>query len=221
MAINIQEVTNNVTTSADNIVEGSGIFDDLMETVTKHITAQYKLGRITGTEYATVYLGAIQATLAEAMKFTLEKGAIDADIALKGIQGSEAEANGLSNRTEAEANGMSQRTEAEATGTSDRELKGSQKLLVDAQKATEAEKALLVTRQAKGFDDDAKQKLLKQALDSWSVAYSVAKDDNGIPDSITVDSIDNIMKTAMDSLGIPSNLGVNTNPLNYTPPPKV
>jgi len=125
MAINIQEVTSNVTTSADNIVEGSGIFDYLMETVTKHITAQYKLGRITGTEYATVYLGVIQATLSEAMKFTLEKGVIDADITLKGIQGSEAQ----------------------ATGTSDRALKGSQKLLVDTQKATEAEKALLITRE--------------------------------------------------------------------------
>jgi hypothetical protein len=60
----------------------------------------------------------------------------------------------------------------------------------------------LIARQTKGFDDDAKQKLLKQALDSWSVAYSVAQDANSIPDSIKVNPIDSIMKDAMDSLEI-------------------
>lgn len=60
----------------------------------------------------------------------------------------------------------------------------------------------LVDRQTKGFDDDAKQKLLKQVLDSWSVAYSVAKDANSIPDTIKVNPIDSIAKNAMDNLGI-------------------
>lgn len=64
-----------------------------------------------------------------------------------------------------------------------------------------AQKAL-IERQAKGFDDDAKQKLLKQSLDSWAVAYSVAKDANAIPDSIKVNPIDSIMKSAMDGLSI-------------------
>lgn len=60
----------------------------------------------------------------------------------------------------------------------------------------------LVERQTRGFDDDAKQKLLKQALDSWSVAYSVAQDANSIPDSIKVNVIDSIMKNAYTSLGV-------------------
>lgn len=60
----------------------------------------------------------------------------------------------------------------------------------------------LVLRQTKGFDDDAKQKLLKQALSSWSVAYSVAQDANAIPDSIKVNVIDSIMKDSYSSLGI-------------------
>lgn len=62
-----------------------------------------------------------------------------------------------------------------------------------------AQKALL-ERQTKGFDDDAKQKLLKQTLDSWSVAYSVAQDANSIPDTIKVNVIDSVMKNAMDNL---------------------
>ena len=56
---------------------------------------------------------------------------------------------------------------------------------------TEAQTALAI-RQAKGFDDDAKQKLLKQTLDSWSVAYSVAQDANAIPDTIKVNTIDSV-----------------------------
>ena len=66
---------------------------------------------------------------------------------------------------------------------------------------TEAQTDLAI-RQTKGFDDDAKQKLLKQTLDSWSVAYSVAQDANSIPDTIKVNVIDSITKDAMDSLAI-------------------
>lgn len=85
-----------------------------------------------------------------------------------------------------------------------------QENLVTAQTATEASKKLLVERQTKGFDDDAKQKLLKQTLDSWSVAYSVAQDANSIPDTIKVNVIDSITKDAMDSLSIVK----SSNPLN-------
>lgn len=77
-----------------------------------------------------------------------------------------------------------------------------QKPLIEKQATSEEAKTGLIIRQTKGFDDDAKQKLLKQALDSWSVAYSVAQDANSIPDSIKVNPIDSIMKSAMDALNI-------------------
>ena len=43
-----------LTTSADYVVTGTGIFDDLMEAVNIHLDAQFQLGRITGADYATV-----------------------------------------------------------------------------------------------------------------------------------------------------------------------
>jgi len=43
-----------LTTSADYVVTGTGIFDDLMEAVNIHLDAQFHLGRITGADYATV-----------------------------------------------------------------------------------------------------------------------------------------------------------------------
>lgn len=147
--------TSNVTTSTANIVTGDGVFDNMMETLNKHIDAQYQLGRITGTDYSTVYLGAIQTAITESMRFVL------------------------------------------------------QQQIAEKQTDSEAAKVDLVKRQTQGFDDDAKNKLLKQLLDSWSVAYSVAKDAQSIPDSIKVDSIDSTLKSALDQLGIV----VSTNPI--------
>lgn len=90
---------------------------------------------------------------------------------------------------------IAQKTEVPLDGIEKRKF-------IVAQTATEGSKKLLVERQTKGFDDDAKQKLLKQSLDSWSVAYSVAQDANAVPDTIKVNPIDSIMKNAMDSLSI-------------------
>lgn len=72
-SINIEDITANVTVSADHVVSGDGVFDDIMETVNKHIKAEYDANRITTTDYSTVYLGALQSVLTESMKFALEK----------------------------------------------------------------------------------------------------------------------------------------------------
>jgi len=155
MAILMTGFTTNVAVSADNTVTGDGIFDDMMEAVNVHIKAQFDAGRINGNDYATVYLGALQSTLAESTKI-------------------------LMNRE-----------------------------LVDNQVLSEAAKKLLIERQTKGFDDDAKQKLLKQVLDSWSVGFSVSQTAVAVPDAIKVDAIDSVMKNAMDGLGV----AVSTNPI--------
>ena len=90
-----------------------------------------------------------------------------------------------------------------------KQLTEAQTEVAQEQKALLLKQQLLVERQTKGFDDDAKQKLLKQTLDSWSVAYSVAQDANSIPDTIKVNVIDSVMKNAYEALGI----AVTTNPI--------
>lgn len=77
-----------------------------------------------------------------------------------------------------------------------------QEKTAEAQAALTIKQQGLVDRQTKGFDDDAKQKLLKQALDSWSIAYSVAQDANAVPDSIKVNTIDSLMKNAFTAVGV-------------------
>lgn len=77
-------------------------------------------------------------------------------------------------------------------------------LLKEVQRKVYNNQAALYDRQRAGFDDDAKQKLLKTVLDSWSVAYSTAPDAAAIPDAVTRTNLDAMTKNAMNSLGIDS-----------------
>ena len=83
--ISTTDLTNS-STSADNIVTGTGVFDDLMETVNAHLDAQFKLGRLSGTDYATVYLGAVQSSMQTAVQFLLGKQQSDKQAELLSAQ---------------------------------------------------------------------------------------------------------------------------------------
>ena len=81
--------------------------------------------------------------------------------------------------------------------------------LLEAQIAAEKMKGDLYKRQIQGFNEDFKQKILKILLDSWAVAFSVAKDDikaAGIPTAISTTTIQSIMTKVMDDI----DNGVNT-----------
>ena len=145
MAIDINNLTQNVTTSADNVVTGSGIFDDMMETVNAHMAAQFNLGRITGSDYATVYLTAIQATVQQAVAFTI------------GAQKGNAEQSLLFQKEVTEFAQTDRETKVAPTTTS---IMGRQ--------------ASLSGEQAKGFKWNADQKYLKTILDAWSINTSTA-----------------------------------------------
>ena len=66
--------------------EGSGIFDVIIKAANENIKIQHKTSRITGAEYAEVYLGTMQSAISEAMKFLLVKEITEKDIALKDSQ---------------------------------------------------------------------------------------------------------------------------------------
>lgn len=66
MSINIDQVT-------EVNLQGSGDFDKLMRTVSLHLVSEFEKGRINGTDYSTVYLGAMTQVLGQAIQFTLTK----------------------------------------------------------------------------------------------------------------------------------------------------
>ena len=54
-------------------VEGGGAFDKLMRATKQHLKEEYDACRITGTEYSTVYLGALAAVLQTSVQFLLNQ----------------------------------------------------------------------------------------------------------------------------------------------------
>lgn len=55
------------------VVGGSGVFDGLMAAVNAHLTEQHKANRITGADYAKVYMGSINAVMQFGVQFLLGK----------------------------------------------------------------------------------------------------------------------------------------------------
>jgi len=145
MAITIANLTASVATSSANVVTGTGVFDDMMETVNAHMAAQFNLGRITGSDYATVYLTAIQATVQHAVAYTI------------GMQKGNAEESLLLQKEITEFAQTEKTTKVAPTTTS------------VAGRANN-----LSSEQAKGFQWNADQKYLKTLLDAWAVNISTA-----------------------------------------------
>lgn len=69
--IEIEDITND---------ENTGVFDKLMASVNEHILLQYENNRITGTDYATVYLGSIQSVLQQSIQFALQEQLSEAQV---------------------------------------------------------------------------------------------------------------------------------------------
>jgi len=62
-----------LTSLTSETLSGTGAFDVLMRTTKLHLKAEYDAQRITGAEYATVYLGALTAVLQTSIQFLLNE----------------------------------------------------------------------------------------------------------------------------------------------------
>lgn len=205
--IKLDDLTNGDVVSGD--WEGTGIFDVLTKSFNDNIELQYDKGRIDGNSYAEVYLGGMQSIISQSMEYLLRERQVEADIDL---QRQQLETEKEQTKVIASQANVASLTEQDKINTATYQALKVQadKDHVKEQIESEKRRTSLVERQTRGFDDDAKQKLLKQVLDSWSVAYSVAKDANSIPDSIKTNSIDSITKSALDAL----NMDIINDPLN-------
>ena len=63
--------------------EGTGVFDIIMKAANENIKIQNQTSRITGAEYAEVYLGTMQTAISESMKYILQKDNLIKDEELK------------------------------------------------------------------------------------------------------------------------------------------
>mgnify|MGYP003592896884 CR=1 FL=1 len=63
--------------------EGTGVFDIIMKAANENIKIQNQASRITGAEYAEVYLGTMQTAISEAIRFLLNRDQLTKDLEVK------------------------------------------------------------------------------------------------------------------------------------------
>ena len=130
--------------------EGTGVFDIIMKAANENIKIQNQASRITGAEYAEVYLGTMQTAISEAMKFVLQNDTLAKEIELKEAQIAKINA--------------------------DKELINAQLLAYQEQQAKDlAVKQAnidLLNRQKDGFDDNKHQKLFEAQMNAWALMFS-------------------------------------------------
>lgn len=153
MAINLNDLTNgsiNRTEPTKPYWQGTAVFDVLMKSVNDNINIQYETNRITGADYAKVYLAGIETCIKESINFLLQKATIEKDVDLKQAQ--------------------------IAVALEDKRLKAAQADSYPAQAAADlavkTAQVELYNKQKAGFDDNRRQKLFEATVNSWALAYS-------------------------------------------------
>ena len=182
ITITVQNVTDPQPPLAPGAVPGDGSFDKLMATVVAHLESQLAQGNITGKDYATLYGTSLVEVLkqsvvwelsVEKLKIEVEKLQAETDkvLADKDLIAEKIIAEKIKNGDPEYING----------GAHDRpeSVYSHNKLVLEKQK-------LLYKRQAEGFDDNKRQKVLDSALSAWSITREDVPD-NGDPEFVQSD----------------------------------
>ena len=197
--IAITEFTANVKKVEDDngAITGTGIFDVLMNTATKHLQVQFDSGKVSGELYANAYIQVYQVTLQTAKDIWLQKSTSEAQLALLNKQADLLSAQIITE--DAKRGNLNKQTDLLSAQITLEGIKGNhlnkQVDLLGKQVDSEDAKKDLYRRQIEGFDEDYKQKILKIMMDSWAVGFSVSKDSfqaSGIPATMQKTTIDDL-----------------------------
>lgn len=228
-SVKLADLTNEVATPT----EGTGIFDILMEKFETRVQEQFDQGRITGSDFATVYSEGLAQVLQSSIQFLLQKdkSAMEAAIAEATVE----KQWGYDVTTDADGDlvlGLStgtglidyQVTEQQnkvdltigqvAKVYADIALVGQQQVTEQAQTTSPTggllkDKSDLLAAQTLGFASDTKQKILKQLFEGYAVTLSIAGTAT-VPDSATEPAIDALVQEILTDVG--STATVNTAP---------
>lgn len=193
MSIKLTDLTNELVSPP-----GTGVFDTLMQTAEARLQAQYDQDRITGSDFAQVYLGVMQEVLKSSISFLLNKDKAAGEVAV--IEATLEKQWGYD--VTRDVDGSLVLGASVGTGLIDEQITDAQNkvdltigqiaeiyakvALVGQQQETELAqtsdptgglllaKKLLVDAQTLGFASDTKQKVLKQMMDGYAVTLSIA-----------------------------------------------
>ena len=207
----VEPITNEDLTT--KVVDGTGIFDELMTAANAHLDAQWSLDRITGTQYAQVYLGQLTAVLQQAVTFLLERDKaylsnllIEAQIDLankqieladKQIEQADKQLELMEKQIElqqANADLTRQKIKTEIAQISDTVDGVPVAGIVGSQNA-------LYKQQRDGFLRDAEQKALKIVADTW-ITRKTVDDGTPLPSGFDTTAVDAFTKKVADGVQV-------------------
>ena len=179
-ALNLEDAVSTVT-AAHTIDElttksltGTGVFDVLMQAVKLHMKEEFDSRRITGKEYAQVYLGALTGVMQSAVTYLLQDQQIE--------------------KTRSEISLLRQKTVTELAQTSNTIPTGLGFNDTEDVNGALGKQKELYAAQIAGFARDAEQKLAKDLMDTWSVRRTTDEGTtvglNGLHDAAIKEVID-------------------------------
>ena len=211
MAVVIEPITNEDLTT--KVVDGTGIFDELMTAANAHLSAQWDMERITGTQYAEVYLGQLTAVLQQAVTFLIEKDKtylnnllINAQIELankqieladKELEKADKEIELLDKQIELQE--LNKELTAQKVKTEKAQISDT----VDGVPVTGiiGAQIALYKQQKDGFIRDAEQKALKIISDTW-ITRKTVDDGTPLPTGFDTAAVDAFTRKVADGVSV-------------------
>ena len=188
------------------VVNGTGIFDELMTAAHAHLDQEWGKQRITGTQYAEVYLGQMTAVLQQSVAFLVQRDAIYLNNLLTQAQIDKAnkELALLDKQIELiEAQIASQKANNTLIAQKVKTEKAQIQDIVDGEAVvgvTGAQTALY-KQQKEGFIRDAEQKALKIISDTW-ITRKTVDDGTPLPTGFDTGAVDAFTRKVADGVEV-------------------
>ena len=188
------------------VVNGTGIFDELMTAAHAHLDQEWGKQRITGTQYAEVYLGQMTAVLQQSVVFLVQRDSIYLNNLLTQAQIDKA------NKELALLDKQIELIEAQIASQEANNTLIAQKVKTEKaqiQDTVDSEVVVGVTgaqtalykQQKEGFIRDAEQKALKIISDTW-ITRKTVDDGTPLPTGFDTGAVDAFTRKVADGVEV-------------------
>lgn len=207
----VQPITNEDLTT--KVVDGTGIFDELMTAANAHLTYQWEQDRITGSSYAEVYLGQLTAVLGQAVLFLTERDKtylnnllVQAQIKLAEKQVELADKELLVKDKEMQLLDKQIAVQEATADLTRQKIKTEMAQIADSVDGVAVTGILgaqiaLYKQQRDGFLRDAEQKALKIVADTW-ITRKTVDDGTPLPTGFDTAAVDAFTRKVADGVQV-------------------
>lgn len=81
-----EQVSFNINELTQGTVDGTGVFDVLMQAVKAHLKGEFEAGRIRGTDYSNAYTMSVGQVLSEASQYAIQRAKLETELKLLDAQ---------------------------------------------------------------------------------------------------------------------------------------